>query len=526
MSAPTPHSTVADLVKAFANADADDLGARFAELADAVWSDNGPTELSAAAVPVIITHLDLVGLDDLADQRRGYLTVLLGLLAESEYPAFDGPVATAVRAGLDRYLQLLYSADEPLRLAALYLLEHLQLDAERVLAAAGSVDLPPEESTRLQRALIDLDPDDPYVGRIWPAPSVWQLTPEEKEFDRQALASLTPEQLLKNWHNDTLTVYAYSGAKAYWAVRHGEPTPETAVWEPRTEPDATALGSLPTGLLDWHSEVYKCPSCAAVGSLEFDEAGDRTRCGGCSAAYPVAGGIADLAAAPLTEQTADDDDDTANLLQKLAAMPSMGLYYEAVLRPAYLRIAGSNWGTQVTPEDEDRYIAAQIRPTDGPVLDLAAGAGRWTRVVVEAVGAERVIALDMAPPMLKVLRGALPDVPAVLASALDLPFDDGSLGAINCWNALQAFPDDAEAAIAEMGRCLKPGGTLTMLTYSWDDDPIGKYFQASHFFPSRPAGHLLFGVDELDAWFESAGMQIVDLQRPGTFVLLTAERIQ
>src|SRR5690606_251938 len=222
------------------------------------------------------------------------------------------------------------------------------------------------------------------------------------------------------------------------------------------------------------------------------------------------------------ERTADEA--TADLLQKLAEMPSMGLYYESVLRPAFLRIAGGNWGGGMTPRDEDDYIAEHLADTEGPVLDLAAGAGRWTSVVARTVGADRLIALDMGLPMLTVLRGRLPEVPAVRASALDLPFKDASLGAVNCWNALQAFPDDAATAISEMGRVLRPGGRLTMMTFLFDPDPVTRYFQSSHFFPSRPQGMLLFEREEIRRWLTEAGMRIRHMSGPGTFILITAER--
>lgn len=514
MSDPTTHETVAGLVKAFAN---NNVG--FGELVAAVWSEDGPTPATLAAAPVLIDHLDLVD-----DEHKGYLVILLGLLAESEYPATDGPVTTAVGAGLDVYLYLLgrTTPEQPLRLALLYLLEHLPVWRSRILAAVEGLELPPEEHSRLERALTALDPAAPDLGRVWPAPSIWARTEEEQAFDQAFIAGLTPEQIRTNWDNDTRTVYAYSGAKAYWAVRYGTPAPETATWTPPSDPAPPA----PTSAVgDWHTEVYRCPGCATTGAISFSDA--RATCGGCSGTYAIADGIVDLSSgpAPVGSADADDSDATANLLSKLASMPGLGRYYEAVLRPAYLRLAGSNWGNQVTPTDEDEYIATHVSPVDGAVLDLAAGAGRWTRIVAGAVGAERVVALDMAPPMLAVMRSALPSVPAVLGSALDLPFDDTAFGAVNCWNALQAFPDDAADAILEMGRVLRPGGTLTMLTYSWDDDPVGKYFQAAHFFPSRPAGHLLFSLEELHAWFAAAGLRIVDMQRPGTFVLLTAERV-
>lgn len=483
----------------------------FLRLAEALWAGGAPAvDAALPAIPEIITHLKGPG------GERGYLAILLGLLAESEYPGY-GPLHAAVREGLDVYLSLLTHKDDPTTLALVYLLSHFPDDREKILAAVAPLGLDADDRTRLERNLRHLDPASPDLGRVWPSPSVWRLTEQEKEFDRKWISTLTPEQVATNWANDTRTILGYSGAKAYWAVRNGRPLPaedagEQAEYVPAPAPD------LPAEAFARFGEQLRCPACRT--GLTFEES--RTHCARCATAYPIARGILDLTEG--ISATAPADEATAGLLQKLAEMPSMGLYYEAVLRPAFLRIAGANWGGAVTIADEDAYLARHLPTGEGPVLDLAAGAGRWTEVVARTVGADRLIALDLGLPMLTVLRGRLPEVPAVRASALDLPFEDGSMAVVNCWNALQAFPDDAAAAIAEMGRVLRPGGVLTMMTFVFDEDPVARYFQASHFFPSRAEGMLLFEREELHRWLAAAGLKIRHEWTPGTFVFLTAVR--
>jgi SAM-dependent methyltransferase len=516
MSVSAADSTVAELVRSFRDATQDGLDAAYHRLVGALWNDGKLTDLAPEAAPAVVAALDEVGAD-----RQGRLAILLGLLVEAEYPRTDGDVATAVRAGLDRYLDLLRGGGDgqPLTLALLYLLAHLPDDRDRILAAVAELDLDVADRTRLERGLAELDPENPDLGRCWPAPSVWAGDEDEHGFDAAWITKLTPAQILTNWHNDTRMVWAYAGAKAYWAVGNGEPAPETARFVPAAQavepvparPTAEALGR--------HAALLRCPTCHA--SLELQDSG--ARCTGCGTTYLSGNGILDLSAGVREGQPTDEA--TADLLQKLAELPTLGLYYEAVLRPAYLRLAGTNWGDAVTPADEDAYIAENLRDTEGPVLDLAAGAGRWTAVVAQTVGTERLIAQDMGLPMLNVLRGRLPEVPAVLASALNIPFEDASLGAINCWNALQAFPDDAATAIAEIGRCLRPGGIFTMMTFRWNDDPIARYFQASHYFPSRREGHLLFEREQIRQWLADAGLAIrKESSDTGTFVFVTAEK--
>ncbi|MGW0752169.1 class I SAM-dependent methyltransferase [Streptomyces sp. NPDC002587] len=516
MTDQTTVPAVSEHLDAFANAPADQLEAQFLRLAGEVWGQEDSASAAVSAVPALVSLLDTVD-----DQRKGYVAVLLGLLAEAEHPVTDGPVLTAVAAGTGRYLELLATsgAGTPLTTALLYLLSHFPRHREAILAAAATEELALDANdlTRLERTLRELDLEDPDLGRCWPSPAAWQLNDDERGFDKEWIRALTPEQATSNWDNDTRTVLAYSGMKAYWAVRHGIAL-ETAY------PIASADGAAQPPALGGaafarHADALRCPACA--GRLDFTDGG--ARCADCRTSFPLAQGLLDLSGGATGSQ-ATEEDETADLLQKLAAMPSMGVYYESVLRPAFLRVAGLNWDDAVTPEDEDAYLTSHTRPVDGPVLDLCAGAGRWTAVVDQAVGTERLIAQDLGLPMLNALRRALPEVPAVIASALTLPYGDATLGAVNCWNALQAFPEQADIAIAEIGRCLKPGGTFTLLTFRWADDPVDRYFQASHYFPSRPAGMLLFELDEIKKWLADAGLSVVEESGSGSFVFITAER--
>ncbi|WDZ83500.1 class I SAM-dependent methyltransferase [Micromonospora cathayae] len=509
---PARDQSVVDLIDRFGAAAPAELPAATTALTDALWQRGRSTGAAPDAATLLLGRWSTFDGD-----RQGRLAVLLGLLVDAEYPTTDGPVARAVRAALPDLLATLTAGtpDEPRTLALLYLLGQLPDDRDRILAAAGTLALSDPDRTRLERSLADLDPDAPDLGRCWPSPSVWRLDGEEQQFDQSFIRGLTPEQVLHNWRNDTRMVRSYAGAKAYWAVRYGTPVPVVPI--PVPAEDGTS--STDTGPLARYANLFRCPDCGA----KLEIADTSARCADCGTTYPIVNGILALASGVRDGYRAGHDA-TDDLLQKLAAMPRMGAYYESVLRPSFLRLAGSNWGEAVSHADEDRYLATHLAPADAPVLDLAAGAGRWTEVIARAVGAENLIALDMALPMLNVLRARLPEVAAVQASALALPFDDGSLGAVNCWNALHAFPDDAAAALREMGRVLRPGGKLTLMTFCFDPDPVYRFFQESHYFPSRPEGMLLFERDEVRRWLADAGLRIVEEQDPETFFFVTAER--
>jgi ubiquinone/menaquinone biosynthesis C-methylase UbiE len=103
------------------------------------------------------------------------------------------------------------------------------------------------------------------------------------------------------------------------------------------------------------------------------------------------------------------------------------------------------------------------------VLDLAAGTGKLTRQLV-ARGAD-VVAVEPDPDMRAVFRRVLPDVEMREGFAEAIPLPDASVDAITVGQAFHWF--DAERALAEMRRVLRPGGGFALLWNHWDkDDPL------------------------------------------------------
>lgn len=93
------------------------------------------------------------------------------------------------------------------------------------------------------------------------------------------------------------------------------------------------------------------------------------------------------------------------------------------------------------------------------VLDLAAGTGKLTRLLVPA-GAD-VVAVEPVEAMREVLRDACPDVEVLEGTAEAIPLGDESVDAITVAQAFHWF--DPPTALAEMARVLRPGGTLVLV---------------------------------------------------------------
>ena len=93
---------------------------------------------------------------------------------------------------------------------------------------------------------------------------------------------------------------------------------------------------------------------------------------------------------------------------------------------------------------------------DSAVLDLAAGTGKLTRLLVPLVG--EVVAVDPSESMLTKLRA---DVDARLGTAERIPLDDGAVDAVFVAEAFHWFR--AAEAAREIARVLVRGGALVVL---------------------------------------------------------------
>ncbi|MFD9740824.1 class I SAM-dependent methyltransferase [Umezawaea sp. NPDC059074] len=257
-----------------------------------------------------------------------------------------------------------------------------------------------------------------------------------------------------------------------------------------------------------YHHAFACPTCHAP----LAATGDGLRCQACGRDYPATTGYLDFAPAIAMK---------SGLGPLYMQDPLHVTRYEPATRDAFLDIMGENWDHDLTPESEDDYLRTNLSTTDGLVLDLACGAGRWTRTLMRHLGSERVVGLDLSVAMIDLVRTALPDLCVVRGTALGLPFADGSLGAVNCSNALQLLPDPRDVLV-EVGRCLRPGGLFTAFTFRRADRPAYRHFQRKH---EETFNVRAFTTAELTTWLTSAGLELVDLRTPAGMVLLTARRV-
>jgi ubiquinone/menaquinone biosynthesis C-methylase UbiE len=148
---------------------------------------------------------------------------------------------------------------------------------------------------------------------------------------------------------------------------------------------------------------------------------------------------------------------------------------EGIMRqPGQWQVTGS------AAENYERYLVPSIfspwaadlidvvaLKQDERILDVACGTGILARLVAERIGTSgRIIGLDVNPGMLSVARMVSQTAPIEWqeASAVALPFENGSFDVVVCQQGLQFVPD-RPAAVREMHRVLIPDGRVGMATW-------------------------------------------------------------
>jgi SAM-dependent methyltransferase len=160
------------------------------------------------------------------------------------------------------------------------------------------------------------------------------------------------------------------------------------------------------------------------------------------------------------------------------------------------------------------------------VLDVASGLGPVARLAAEAAGpGGRVVASDISAAMLAV-ASALPQGPGWAAiefrqcPASAIAAEDDSFDLVLCQQGLQFFPDRA-AAVGEMRRVTRPGGTAVMSTWA-AEQPLGLFgpmIEAvretgmTEPFPAAfDVGSYCLGTAELAGLLQAAGFRDVAVE--------------
>jgi ubiquinone/menaquinone biosynthesis C-methylase UbiE len=134
-------------------------------------------------------------------------------------------------------------------------------------------------------------------------------------------------------------------------------------------------------------------------------------------------------------------------------------------------VAASGFGAQAEayerarpsyPADAVAWVVDALRvPEGGRACDVAAGTGKFTRLLVDALPGVDVVAAEPVEGMRSVFTSSSPGVAVVGAVAEALPFADASLDGLTVAQAFHWF--DASRALEEFHRVLRPRSRLVIV---------------------------------------------------------------
>jgi len=164
-----------------------------------------------------------------------------------------------------------------------------------------------------------------------------------------------------------------------------------------------------------------------------------------------------------------------------------------------------------------RFSELGLRPGD-MVLDVGAGFGR--HVFECARRGANVVALDYAEDEVVQTRatlGGMVDAGEIeverfkgvlRGDATRLPFADDSFDVVITSEVLEHIQNDV-AAISEMVRVLKPGGTFAATVPAWFPEKINWMLSDAYHAPIAEGGHVrIYSATELSAKLRSAGLDL------------------
>ena len=112
------------------------------------------------------------------------------------------------------------------------------------------------------------------------------------------------------------------------------------------------------------------------------------------------------------------------------------------------------------PKEAIDWLVDRLGLTRGStVVDLGAGTGKLTRLLVRRVG--RVIAVEPGPKMLAQLERSVPEADGVLGAAEAIPLGDACVDAVVCAQSFHWFR--AAEALQEIHRVVRRGGGLGLI---------------------------------------------------------------
>ena len=208
---------------------------------------------------------------------------------------------------------------------------------------------------------------------------------------------------------------------------------------------------------------------------------------------------------------------TAGQAPNVCAGPFGAFYDFYIERPRLVRVIGRIvWGIDASVLYASMEPIAQAA-AGATIVDVPCGGG----VAFRALRPEqdvRYLAADLSQEMLRraerrARERSLRQVELLTADMMDLPFADGEVDLFLSYSGLHMVPDP-QLAVAEMARCLKPGGQMIGTTFLSDASRRARALFSAGSYRGHP---LPPSRDDLRGWLEATDFDEPTIGREAGF---------
>lgn len=207
--------------------------------------------------------------------------------------------------------------------------------------------------------------------------------------------------------------------------------------------------------------------------------------------------------------------------RNVCAGPFGAIYDFYIERPRLARLVlGAMWGVDPRPFYRSLTAVGEL-PEDATVLDVPCGGGVALRGLRPGQRV-RWIGVDLEPAMLdrarhRAANHSSADIQLIEGDMYQLPLEDGTVDLCLSYGGLHCVARP-QAALAEMTRCLRPGGRLLGSTFLTEGSRRQRLLLRNEDFGS------VGSAEDLRQWLHGAGCSQVSVDREDGLAVFSAER--